>query len=84
MITNMKKFILSCILMLCGVIGGTGWTIAYVIMTNSPTGYANIFQPFAIWGPGKAEGFIVILFYMIAVAGLVLAYNDLRDNRKGS
>lgn len=35
----MKKFIFGCVLMLCGIIGGTGWLIASAIAKN---GYSDL------------------------------------------
>ena len=35
----MKKFIFGCVLMLCGIIGGTGWLIASAISKN---GYSDL------------------------------------------
>jgi len=66
----MKKLIFGCTLMICGVVGGTGWLI--------PGGAYSSIQGFQFDNP---ECYIVLFFYAIAVLGTVIAVKALKDEK---
>lgn len=66
----MKKFIIGCFLMLCGIIGGTGWVIAYTIsFCQTGQTLVNLLDGTAI----PAISNIISLFYFIAIIGFTFA-----------
>ncbi len=73
----MKKFIFGCILMLCGVIGGTGWLIAKMLLVQ-PGAWSTVFGIFHV---GDLEGYIVMVFYIIAIVGMVIAIKSMREDK---
>lgn len=83
----MKKIILGCTLMLCGVMGGTGWIIAYVLrlgLTTATDPYGSVMKCFHEMGR-SSDIYIAIIFYIVAVIGLVVAVNSIMgDNNKHS
>lgn len=83
----MKKIILGCTLMLCGVIGGTGWIIAYVLRIGlewNPNMFGSVME--CSYELGRSSDiYIAIIFYIVAVIGLVVAVNSIMgDNNKHS
>lgn len=79
----MRRFIFGCILMICGMIGGTGWLIAYAIIAGTGA-MPSLTVLFSLIDYGIIEGYIVSAFYIIAVVGAVLAVLNLRDEGKSS
>lgn len=74
----MKKLIFGCMLMLCGAICGTGWLIAYSNLVQ-PGAWSSILNMFPIIGFGRLDGYIVILFYVISIIGLVISLQALKE-----
>lgn len=74
----MKKLIFGCTLMLLGVICGTGWIIAEAVLVE-PGAWSTILNMFPIIGFGRPDGYIVILFYVIAIVGTVIAIKALKE-----
>ena len=70
----MKKVIFGCFLMLSGIIGGSAWLIARsnLVERGAWNGMFNIFAFDCI------EGYIVILFYALAIVGTVIAIRGMR------
>ena len=82
----MKKIILGCTLMLCGVIGGSGWIIAYVLrlgLTTATDPYGSVMKCFHEMGR-SSDIYIAIIFYIIAVIGLGIAVYSFKDSNKHS
>lgn len=71
----MKKLIFGCVLMLCGVIGGTGWLIACASIVQDGA-WSTIINVFDF---GKHECYIIIFFYALAVVGTVVGIKGLRE-----
>ena len=73
----MKKLIFGCILMLCGIIGGTGWLIASasIVQGGAWSTVLNVF------GFGRPECYVIILFYARAVVGTVVATKALKEDK---
>ena len=72
----MKKLIFGCTLMLCGIIGGTGWLIASASIVQGGA-WSTVLNVFSF---GKTEGYIIILFYVLAVVGVVVATKALKED----
>lgn len=73
----MKKLIFGCILMLCGITGGTGWLIASVSIVQAGA-WSTILNVFYF---GKTECYIIILFYALAIVGAVVATKALKEDK---
>lgn len=71
----MKKLIFGCVLMLCGIIGGTGWLIASVSIVQSGA-WSTILNVFNF---SDIEGYIILLFYALAVYGSIVAIKALKE-----
>ncbi len=81
----MKKIILGCTLMLCGVIGGTGWIIAYVLrLASYSSGWISVMESFNETGRLSSDIYIAFIFYIIAVIGLGIAVYSFKDSNKHS
>lgn len=72
----MKKLIFGCALMLCGVIGGTGWLIAYCSLVQGGA-WSTVMHVF----DRVPECFIIIAFYAVAVFGAVAAVTALKEKK---
>ncbi len=77
----MKRLIFGCALMLCGAICGTGWIVAYTSLVQ-PGAWSSITNMFPIIGFGRIDGYIVISFYILAIAGAVIAVKAMREDKK--
>lgn len=66
----MKKLILGCTLMLCGVIGGTGWLMT--AMTLISHNFLKL---------GRESLVILLPFYILAVAGAVIAIKAMKEEK---
>ena len=77
----MKKFILGCIMMLCGLIGGTGWLVAYSNIVQAGV-WSTMLNLFPIIGFGRVDGYIVMLFYIVAIVGAFIAFKSLKEENK--
>ena len=73
----MKKLIFGCALMLCGIIGGTGWLIASVSIIQRGA-WSTVLDVFDF---GGIECYIILFFYALAVIGIVVAAKALREDR---
>ena len=73
----MKKLIFGCILMLCGIIGGTGWLIASVSIVQGGA-WSTILNVFDF---RYGECYIILLFYALAVLGAIVATKALREDK---
>lgn len=76
----MKKLIFGCCLMLSGILGASAWLVAVSNLMVAEGWYTmlNIFLSVRF---GRADGYIVILFYMLAVVGAVIAIKGIKDNK---
>lgn len=73
----MKKLIFGCTLMLCGAICGTGWLIAFCCACVEPSAWSTVLN---IFGFGRTDGYIVILFYILAIVGAVITIKALKED----
>ena len=71
----MKKFIFGCVLMLCGIIGGTSWLIASASIVQGGA-WSTVLNVFDFADP---ECYIIPMFYAIAVVGTVTAVRELKE-----
>lgn len=76
----MKKLIFGCTLMLLGAICGTGWLVAHSNLVQ-PGAWSGMLNVFPIVGFGRVEGYIIILFYAIAIIGTVIAIKSLIEDK---
>ncbi|MCM1541974.1 MAG: hypothetical protein NC121_12030 [Blautia sp.] len=76
----MKKLLFGCFLMLSGIIGGSAWLIAAsnLVQDGAWSTMANIFP---VIGFGRKDGYFVILFYALAVAGAVIAIKGMKEDK---
>lgn len=72
----MKKLIFGCALMLCGVIGGTGWLMATVSLAERGA-WSTVLNVFRFECP---ECYVILLFYALAVFGAYLGIKALKEN----
>ncbi len=77
----MKKFIFGCVLMLCGAICGTGWIMAYTSLVQ-PGAWTSVTNIFPIIGFGRFDGYIVMLFYILAAVGSIIAIKAMGEDWK--
>ena len=70
----MKKVILGCTLMLVGAICGTGLMIAHCCACVEPGAWSTVLNIFS-----GMDGFIAIVFYLIAVLGTAVAIKALKE-----
>lgn len=73
----MKRLIFGCALMLCGIIGGTGWLIASASIVQGGA-WSTVLNVFDF---GDVEAFIILLFYALAVVGTVVAIKALKEDK---
>lgn len=73
----MKKLIFGCALMLCGVIGGTGWLIACASIVQ-PGAWSTVLHVFSL---SNSEFYIILFFYALAVAGAVVAASAVKSSK---
>jgi hypothetical protein len=73
----MKKLIFGCILMLCGINGGTGWLIAKA-STVQGGAWSTVLNVFDF---GRPECYIIILFYALAIVGAVVSTKALKEDK---
>lgn len=76
----MKKLIFGCTLMLLGAICGTGWLIAQAVRIE-PGAWSTMLNMFPGIGFGRPDGYVVLLFYAIAVVGTVIAIKALKEDK---
>lgn len=76
----MKKLIFGCTLMLCGIVGGTGWLIAYASLVQ-PGAWSTLLNILPFIGFGRPDSWIVLLFYAVAAAGAVIAIRNLKEEK---
>ncbi len=74
----MQKFIFGCVLMLCGVIGGTGWLTASASLDFNGR-WISAVDLFLYSG---IDGFVALCFYIVAAAGLLLALTSMDKEKK--
>lgn len=72
----MEKLIFGCALMLCGVIGGTGWLMAAVSLVEKGA-WSTVLNVFDF---SRAECYVILLFYALAVFGAYLGIKALKEN----
>lgn len=72
----MKKLIFGCVLMLCGVIGGTGWLIAEASLVEKGA-WSTVLNVFDFC---RLECYIILLFYALSFAGAFISIKALREN----
>ncbi len=73
----MKKFLFGCVLMICGMIGSSAWLIAKVI-TVEPGAWSTVLNVFDF---GRADGYIILLFYLVAMIGAVIAVKEVKKDK---
>lgn len=73
----MKKLIFGCALMLCGIIGGTGWLVASASIVQGGA-WSTVLNVFDLSG---IECYIILLFYAFAVIGTVIAAKALKEDK---
>lgn len=66
--------------MLLGAICGTGWLIAAAVQVE-PGAWSTMLNLFPIVGFGRTDGYIVFLFYAIAIVGTVIAVKALKETK---
>lgn len=71
----MKKLMWGCTLMLCGIIGGTGWLIACASIVQGGA-WSTILNVFDF---GRIECYIIIFFYTLSVVGTAVGIKGLRE-----
>lgn len=71
----MKKLILGCTLILGGIIGASAWLIACICMVQQGA-WSSVLNAF-----NGIEGVVIILFYVIAILGAVLAVKSLKVSK---
>ena len=76
----MKRFIFGCALMLTGAICGTGWVIAASSLVQ-PGAWSTMLNMFPGIGFGRPDGYVVFLFYALAVYGAVIAIRELNKEK---
>ena len=76
----MKKLIFGCTLVLFGAICGTGWLIACSKLVQ-PGAWSSMLNIFPIVGFGGADGYIILIFYAIAIVGAVVAIKALKGTK---
>lgn len=74
----MKKLIWGCALMLSGIIGAVGWMLARIMLVQDGA-WSTVLRIFDFTEP---ECYIIILFYMIALAGAVIAVRALKEKKE--
>lgn len=74
----MKKLLFGCSLMLLGIIGGSSWLIAASNLVQDGA-WSTLMNIFPVIGFGWKEGYIIILFYAIAVAGIIIAIKGMKE-----
>ncbi len=72
----MKKLIFGCALMLCGVMGGTGWLIAGASLVQGGA-WSTVLNVFDF---GRPECYVILLFYALAVFGAFVSIKTLKEN----
>lgn len=72
----MKKLIFGCALMLCGIIGGTGWLIASASVVQGGA-WSTVLDVFDF---GGIECYIILFFYALAVIGTVVVAKALKED----
>jgi len=75
----MKKLIFGVALMLCGVICGTGWLIAHCCACVEAGAWSTVMN---IFGFGSRDGWIIILFYVISVVGMIISLKGLKEDKR--
>lgn len=64
--------------MLFGALCGTGWLIAYSNLVQ-PGAWSSMLNIFPIFGFGRLDGYIIIIFYAISIIGLVISLQALKE-----
>lgn len=70
----MKKLIFGCTLILSGMIGSSAWIIAHALLVE-PGAWSSVTNIF-----GSIDGIVVILFFVIAVLGTIIAIRAMRED----
>ncbi len=71
----MKKLILGCTLMLCGMIGMAAWMLSAAVLAE-PGAWSTPLRLFS-----GLEGLIALLFFAVAAAGFALSLRGLKGER---
>lgn len=79
----MKKFIFGCFLMLCGAMCGTGWLIAVSSLVQGGT-WSTMLNVFPGIGFGRPDGYVIFMFYIIAIVGGIMAWHAVKDDEASS
>ncbi|MDO4274060.1 MAG: hypothetical protein Q4D16_10345 [Eubacteriales bacterium] len=77
----MRKFIFGCVLMVSGIIGGTGWLIACTCLLT-PGSLPSVTKLFSVIDYGQTDGCVVWAFYIMALVGAVIAVSNIGENKK--
>lgn len=73
----MKKLFFGCMLMLTGIIGGSSWLIAESNLVQ-PGAWSSMLNLFPFKSAGSV---IIILFYVLAVVGGIIAIKALKEDK---
>ena len=76
----MKRLLFGCTLMLCGILGGSAWLLARTSLA-APGAWSSAANMLPGIGYGGFDGVMVLLFYVIAVIGLVQAIRGLKSDK---
>ncbi len=77
----MKKFIFGCVLMICGTVIGSSWLIAYTSLIK-PGAWTSFFPIITTIGFNRVEGYIIVISYLLAIVGTIIAIKSMRDDKK--
>ncbi len=72
----MKKLIFGCTLMLCGIIGAIGQTVALTSLVQ-PGAWSSVMNIFF----DGIDSVIIILFFALAFIGAVIAIKALKEDK---
>ncbi len=71
----MKKTVFGCALMISGMIGSVGWLIAGALLVQNGA-WSTLFNIF-----NRADGAVIIIFFLISVAGGIIAATSLKEKK---
>lgn len=71
----MKKLIFGCTLMISGIIGSSAWLITNALLHEPGGAWDNVTDIF-----GSTDGIVVMLFFGIAVLGMITATSALIED----
>ena len=77
----MKRLIFGCTLMLSGILGASAWMVAHAILVG-PGVWNDIMTMMPFIGfRSSIDGAMVMVFYLIAIIGAVIAIKEIINNK---